>query len=269
MIFIYFLFKDNSKKTVFNDKLDNFMRKIHDVESDKLQSIRNVDLTNISNDEAKLKFFQLLAFPQQSFCKILKRLGGAWIFHRDFNRQQVDGDKFICLDDILVQDRCIVYSFGVNNEWSFEDMMDVIGCEVYAYDHTVHAPSRRGKNIHFFKTGIGFGQNLKPLSDLIRRNDHHHALIDYLKIDVEGFEFSDGGFKDWIESGALKQVKQIAIELHVYNEESNLRQYIELMQLLKDLHQLGFVIISQEVNMVYGASSDGFYHLLEVVFLKI
>ena len=46
------------------------------------------------------------------------------------------------------------------------------------------------------------------------------------------------------------------------------RQYIELLQLLKDLYQLGFVIISQEVNMVYGSSSDGFYHLLEVVFLK-
>lgn len=44
-----------------------------------------------------------------------------------FNRQQVDGDKFICLDDILIQDHCIVYSFGVNDEWSFEDMMDVIG----------------------------------------------------------------------------------------------------------------------------------------------
>ena len=46
----------------------------------------------------------------------------------------------------------------------------------------MNAPARRGKNIHFFETGIGFGQNLKPLSDLIRRNEHQHASIDYLKV---------------------------------------------------------------------------------------
>ena len=35
------------------------------------------------------------------------------------------------------------------------------------------------------------------------------------KIDIEGTEFSEGGFQDWISSGALQTVSQIALELHI------------------------------------------------------
>ena len=42
-------------------------------------------------------------------------------------RKQVDGDKFVCLDLILDKDSCIVYSFGVARDWTFEDQMDNIG----------------------------------------------------------------------------------------------------------------------------------------------
>ena len=39
----------------------------------------------------------------------------------------MDGDKFVCLDLILKKDSCIIYSFGVGNDWTFEDQMDNIG----------------------------------------------------------------------------------------------------------------------------------------------
>ena len=42
-------------------------------------------------------------------------------------RKQVDGDKFVCLDQILKKDSCIVYSFGVSNDWTFDDQMDNTG----------------------------------------------------------------------------------------------------------------------------------------------
>ena len=46
-------------------------------------------------------------------------------------------------------------------------------------------------------------------------------------------------------------------------------QYIELLEILKDLYKLGFVLISQEVNMVWGPRDpDGLYDLVEVVFMK-
>ena len=46
-------------------------------------------------------------------------------------RQQVDGDKFVCLDLILNKESCIVYSFGVANDWTFEDQMDNLGLSNY------------------------------------------------------------------------------------------------------------------------------------------
>ena len=44
-----------------------------------------------------------------------------------------------------------------------------------------------------------------------------------LQIDIEEYEFSEGGFDDWIRSGALENVSQMALELHVVHQESNPR----------------------------------------------
>ena len=61
--------------------------------------------------------------------RVLKRIGGYWLCG-DMSvgqHHQVDGDKFICLDPILNKDSCIVYSFGVASDWTFEDQMDNLG----------------------------------------------------------------------------------------------------------------------------------------------
>ena len=58
------------------------------------------------------------------FFRILKRVGGQW---KGGQRKQVDGDKFVCLDLILDKDSCLIYSFGVARDWTFEDQMDNIG----------------------------------------------------------------------------------------------------------------------------------------------
>ena len=62
----------------------------------------------------------MLMFP-----RVLKRVGGQWHFGGPHN--QMDGDKFICLDPLLNKDSCVVYSFGVAGDWTFEDQMDSIG----------------------------------------------------------------------------------------------------------------------------------------------
>ena len=38
------------------------------------------------------------------------------------------------------------------------------------------------------------------------------------QIDIEGGEFATGGFNNWIESQVLKNVDQIALELHMNRE---------------------------------------------------
>ena len=66
--------------------------------------------------------------------------------HAGFN-MQVDGDKFICMDRIIANNTpCIIYSFGINHEWSFEDYMDDEGCSIFAFDHTIDSLPKRGRN---------------------------------------------------------------------------------------------------------------------------
>jgi len=255
-----------------NTKYKFFISRLKQSEIDRVRQILDLKLSEgeitMSNQEAKMMFFQTLAQPLQSVCQVLKRIGGHWHFGGPGQHHQVDGDKFICLDPILNQDSCIVYSFGVAGDWTFEDQMDDLGCSVFSYDHTVSYPAQRGRNIKFFKTGLGIGEHLETLNNLIKANHHETSTIDYLKIDIEGYEFTEGGFQDWLSSGALQTVSQIALELHIDDHPIDERQYINLLRILQDLYRLGFRVISQEVNMVKGADETGIYNFLEVVFMK-
>ena len=99
--------------------------------------------------------------------------------------QQVDGDKFVCLDPLLAAQQCLIYSFGLASDWTFEDQMDRFGCSIFAYDHTISAPAKRGRNIHFFKTGLGIGRDLKTLKEIIEENNHQNRNIHYLKVRLQ------------------------------------------------------------------------------------
>ena len=67
------------------------------------------------------------AFYDLSLFRILKRVGGQWTVGGSGQAQQVDGDKFVCMDQILVRDQCVIYSFGLAWDWTFEDQMDLLG----------------------------------------------------------------------------------------------------------------------------------------------
>ena len=56
---------------------------------------------------------------------------------------------------------------------------------MFAYDHTVSHPAKRGNNIKFFKTGLGIGKDLETLNNLIKANNHETSTIDYLKVNVD------------------------------------------------------------------------------------
>ena len=161
--------------------------------------------------------------------------------------------------------------------------MDTLGCEIHAYDHTVKFPATRGQNTHFHKTGLGIGSHLETLEALIKENNHTDHDIEYLKIDIEGGEFLQGGFDDWFKTDVLRNINQVALEIHTGYPTSPKFKY--MLTILQKMYKLGFRLISQEVNMItgetffylimlkyvfllQGADSTGYYRFIEVVFLK-
>ena len=69
-------------------------------------------------------------------CKEKHRLGGSyWPSCR-----YVDDGKYVCIDELIydiVNNECLIFSFHIKNDWTLEDMMDNLGCTVFAFDHLI------------------------------------------------------------------------------------------------------------------------------------
>ena len=116
----------------------------------------------------------------------------------------------VCLDDLLKQPRnkCLVYSFGVADQWGFESDMGALGCEVHAFDPTVSLPQMLAPNVTFHNFGLYGGPRNKSnavkfnsksygtitgtmyhLKDIIFLLGHQYRNISVLKLDCEGCEW--------------------------------------------------------------------------------
>lgn len=154
--------------------MQNFRKK----DTSLISSVLDLDLKqkNLTEKEAMATFYKLIGFTMQGVCRTMKRIGGHWA------KRSVDGDKYVCMDRILSNSPCLIYSFGISNDWTFEDYMaGEHGCTIWAYDHTVDFPDKRGQNINFVKLGLGIGQHLDTLGNIINANGHKNDAIEYLK----------------------------------------------------------------------------------------
>ena len=83
-----------------------------------------------------------------------------------------------------------------------------LGCEVFAYDHTVnYFPPTKHTNLHFIKTGIGNTNTMafsggerrkvRTLDTLLRENGHTGKVISYLKVcDISSIPLSRTNIED-------------------------------------------------------------------------
>ena len=75
--------------------------------------------------EIQNQFYKTLNQPLQNPCKILKKIGGNWEFVGFLN-----GEKMICMDNLyeaIKNDSCLIYSFGLADNWDFEVAMAELG----------------------------------------------------------------------------------------------------------------------------------------------
>nr|XP_053637134.1 LOW QUALITY PROTEIN: uncharacterized protein LOC128692136 [Cherax quadricarinatus] len=160
----------------------------------------------------------------ETTCKTLVQFGGR-------KPAPSDGRKFVCLDKRfnIKPGNCTVFSFGINNEWSFEDDIAKFGCKVYAFDPTMGKEDHQhSAKFSFFAVGIANYKGTKKIgmgtNFAMRKVDRFENLvndlglagteIDFVKLDVE---LSEVDFlQDMIFNSphVLKNIKQIAMEVH-------------------------------------------------------
>lgn len=157
-----------------------------------------------------------------------------------------DGVKYVCYPERLTRTdeqrikasdgdsstpSCLIYSFGCAGNYVFEDaVFDMHGksCEIHVFDPATRfarANDPTTKNIHYHPWGLlstydkenkskvwpaGYGGTYKTFPEILKElgHDNENTVIDILKIDCEGCEWST--YKDWITIGA----RQILVEMH-------------------------------------------------------
>jgi hypothetical protein len=167
------------------------------------------------------------------------------------------------VDRVAKQDKCVIYSFGVNGESSFEQtlLQRAPGCEAWGYDYSVDGWGPEVNNDPELKRRAHFepwaldgsdshGENDNPkrwtLDSLMKHNGH--TFIDILKIDIEGGEFD--ALTPFITSHAQGDlpVGQLQLEIHAWNGRERFDYFVNWWE---SLEAAGLRPFWTEPNLVY------------------
>ncbi|CCM04155.1 uncharacterized protein FIBRA_06317 [Fibroporia radiculosa] len=180
-----------------------------------------------------------------------------------------DGGKWVCgLSRLVDKPDCVVYSFGLDWESSFEaELLErTRHCEVWGYDYTARGFGRAVRSglrprTHFARLGMGASDSHGPsdepkmwtLQSLMRENGHTH--VDLLHIDIEGWEFEAlrAMVRDVTVHAAVEGTEravlpfgQLLIEMHIWHQRFD--DFLAFWELLEGV---GLRPFRSEVNLVY------------------
>ncbi|CAH1782292.1 unnamed protein product [Owenia fusiformis] len=209
--------------------------------------MRGID-TNMTDAQAEDEFFYLTTHKQVN-CKTRVRIG-----------KKGDGGWDACNEEpYKLREPCLVYSIGINNDWSFDDaVVKQAGCEVHAFDPTMNITDhKRGKSIYFHNIGLGvedtindLGWKMRRVSTIMKDLGHDNKIIDFFKMDIEYSEWMV--FPEMIRDGVLGKIKQLVFEFHTHMrkhtgntvasshyEEPTKEQYITMWKTLEQLEKAG------------------------------
>ncbi|KAF9159269.1 hypothetical protein DFQ26_006740 [Actinomortierella ambigua] len=161
-----------------------------------------------------------------------------------------DGGKWVCGFSLYEENReekCIVYSLGVNDDSTFEDeFLQRTSCEIYAFDASVDGMANGLANnprVHFQKVFVGkedkvdgSGIQWKTLKTIMK--EYGHTWVDVLKIDIEGGEYDTLGavMADYAGAPALP-FSQLQLEMHLFkhgtSREINFGEFLKFFRRLE------------------------------------
>lgn len=170
--------------------------------------------------------------------------------------------QWVCLDKRLNIDHrsCLVYSVGVDAEFSFEVDMEKFGCDVFAFD-TEHysADFKHSGRIWFQNIRIGATsydafkegdkvEKVRSLHHVVEKLGHQDRKIDVLKLDVRDHEWQ--ALDEFVHSEVMDQVKQLVVTLtfshahHTADGKQLMEKLLQHYQLLRMLDCDGFRVFS-------------------------
>jgi hypothetical protein len=194
-----------------------------------------------------------------------------------------DGGKVVCgmtryeaaspgpSSDTNTAPELIVYSFGVNDDSSFEAaLLERTNARIWGYDYSVNSwakeiPRQKYSRAEFSQLGLGKTTNhaqnppMSTIQDLMRENGH--SYVDIVKMDIEGAEFDvltsliDSVLENHEspDSNATMPFGQLLVEIHFMPEPpgfsipKNLRAW---MSWWSSLEEMGLRPVNNEDNWI-------------------
>ncbi len=176
-----------------------------------------------------------------------------------------DGGKWICdPQHYLEMNECIVYSFGSNNEFSFEESIHNFNpeCKIYTFDPTVHNPTNKPKFVHYYPWGLAGNDFAEKSLFTVRTimKSLGHRKISVLKVDCEGCEFESFNTHSFpVYKGAINQ---ILIEVHFNGNPRTVHSFFSF------LSNRGYAIFNKEANIQYSNGNAVEYALVHLEYHK-
>lgn len=196
----------------------------------------------------------------QVLCKQIVRMG-----------RIPDGGWDICHDKkYRPSQHCLVYSFGIDNDFSFDDdIADTYECEVHSFDPSLNLKKHQhASRVWFYPLGLsgskrkikgyrgGYWQ-LDTIDNIRRGLGHDKRQIDVLKMDIEHAEWDV--IPSLAKSGLLQDVVQLSVEIHTPTLRDSDERYLKYLSDFKFLYDSGFRIFWSftNTNCKYYAPDSG------------
>ncbi len=202
------------------------------------------------------QMIQYMEWTNSTSCRLTHYIGG------QIHPRGVDGQKAVCMDPLIRPEgnsECLVYSFGIGNDWTFDEAAELMGCRIYAFDPTINEKIHdHSSRIHFYPYGLGdrnerwTSQNpnanwtMKSLESIYYNMlKHEDKVIDYLKIDIDHSEWIV--LPQILSSGMMDRVRQLGLEVHL-PEQGGLEEFRNRIRILKSLEDYGLVRFDSKYN---------------------
>ncbi|OWF39220.1 methyltransferase-like protein 24 [Mizuhopecten yessoensis] len=228
-------------------------------------------LCSMSFEDLEMYYHTYLSTIQRP-CKRSVRMG-----------HTMDGGWDVCGEEFkYIRNECLVYSFGIQFDFSFDDeMASVFGCEVHSFDPSMHEVDHvHNPSVYFHATGLSdyngiskdmAGWKMRTFKSIRKELFHNSRTPDILKMDIESWEWNV--LPDMLKTSQLDGVKQLLVEFHARTESRVKEYWVHKLLILRGLYLEGYRVFWVGRNMMCTYTSPAlnrtFYGCYEVSFVKV